>query len=90
MAFTVTREKTVFGNMRAVGLNVTADAATQTIETGLKNVKWATGICPKSMNTVVGIKIALNSNASGVQSFGVLGISGVTTGDAFSLTVYGT
>jgi hypothetical protein len=90
MAYTITRNKTVFGNLRVVGLDVTADAATQTIETGLKNVIFATGACPISMNTLVGYKIALNSNASGVQSFGVLGVSGITSGDHFSLVVFGT
>lgn len=87
MAFTVTKYPTVFGNKRAVGLDITADAATQTIETGLKVIEWAqVGIA--SCNSA-NFKIAVNSNASGVQSFGVLAVTGVTSGDKLFVTVFG-
>ena len=87
MAFTVSSKQTVFGNYRAVILDVTADAATQTVETGLKNiVGHSTGL--QSCSTAA-IKIYANSNASGVQSFGVLGISGCVSGDEFYVVVYG-
>ncbi len=87
MAFTVTNKQSVFGNQRVVMLDVTADAATQTIETGLKKVNgFYTG--PKSMNST-NFKMAANSNASGVQSFGVLAITGVTSGDNMFIVVYG-
>lgn len=91
MAFTVTRTKTVMGNEAVVHMVVDADAATQTIETGLKNIVAIT-IAQASMATysVAGMKLAINSNASGVQSFGVLGVSGVTSGDRFYVTVFGT
>jgi hypothetical protein len=88
MAYTVTRYKSVFGNKRIVGLEITADAATQTVETGLSKIEWS-AIHLQSMNTIVGVKIAVNSIASGVQSMGVLGISGVSSGDKFYVTVYG-
>ena len=87
MAFTVTKFPTVFGNKRAVGMELTADAATQTIETGLKVIEWVNvsiGSCNSS-----NFKIAINSNASGVQSFGVLAVTGVTTGDEIFVTVFG-
>ena len=88
MAYTVSNTVSVFGNMRVAMLSITADAATQTVETGLKNV-----IChalgPKSL-TSGAIKIYANSNASGVLSAGVLGISGATSGDVFFVTVFGT
>lgn len=87
MAFTVTKEPTVFGNKRTVILKITADASTQTIETGLKNV-LAFNYGPSSMNSS-NIHIAANSNASGVQSMGVIGISGCTNGDLFFVTVFG-
>lgn len=89
MAYTVTKYKSVFGDHRIVGMDITADAATQAVFTGLQNIHfmhWS----PVSMATIVGIKICANSNASGVQSFGVVGISGVTSGDRFYVTVYGT
>lgn len=87
MAYTVTRSKTAFGNKRVVLMKISADAATQTVETGLKRVdhiSWSVG----SMNTY-GVKVSVNSNASGVQSMGVLGCTGFTTGDVMYATVYG-
>ncbi len=38
MAYTVTQEKTVFGNLRVHFCNVTADAASGTIPTGLGSI----------------------------------------------------
>ena len=87
MAYTVTRYASVFGNKRAVGLKVTADAATQTVQTGLGVIEWySIGYGSMSSN---GIKVAINSNASGVAEFGSVGVTGCTTGDDFYLTVYG-
>ena len=87
MAFTVTRYKTVFGNNKAVGMDITADAATQTIETGLSRVEFiSTSI--GSMSSA-NFKTAINSNASGVQSFGVVAVTGVASGDRFFITAYG-
>lgn len=88
MAYTVTRFKTVFGDKAVVGLAISADAATQTIETGLSRIDWfSMGIV--SMTTVASLHIAQNSNASGVQSFGVIGMSGFTNGDVINITVFG-
>jgi hypothetical protein len=87
MAYTVTRYKTVFGNKKAVGMDITADAATQAIETGLSRIEWINW-SPQSM-TSTGIAVSVNSNASGVQSFGVVGVSGCATGDRFFVTAYG-
>jgi hypothetical protein len=88
MAWTVTQYPTVFGNKRVVGLKLTADAATQTVETGLSVIEWyATG--DRSSMATAGVKIYINSNASGVQSMGVLGCSGFAAGDDIYVTVYG-
>lgn len=89
MAYTVTRSKTVFGNKGVVLLKMTADAATQTVETGLKKIEHIS-LGYGSMSTLVGPKIFINSNASGVQSNGVLGCSGLAIGDDVYVTVYGT
>jgi hypothetical protein len=86
MAYTVTRKNTVFGNERAVHLDILADAATQTIETGLK-VIHAHAVSIQSAAAV--FKCYANSNASGVQSMGVLGLSGLTSGDRIYVTVFG-
>ena len=87
MAYTVTKYKTVFGDKRVVGLKITADAATQTVETGLQKIDFFS--VGKASMASSNIKIAVNSNASGVQSYGVLGISGAASGDEFYCTVYG-
>ena len=87
MAFTVSKKQSVFGNLRSVILNITADAATQTVETGLKKIDGFS-VGAQSLSTAA-IKIYANSNASGVQSFGVLGISGAVSGDQLFVVVYG-
>lgn len=89
MAWTLTKTPTVFGNQAAVLIEATADAATQTIETGLKNI---VGIATHydSLTTVVGLTIAVNSGAGGTSTGGVLGCSGFTSGDHVFFTVYGT
>lgn len=89
MAYTVSRgAPTVFGNKRAIAMRITADQATQTVETGLSVVEWHS-VSPVSCTTAA-LKVHPNSNASGVQSMGVIGISGATSGDIFFVTVYGT
>lgn len=87
MAYTIVRTQSVFGNERVVHMDVTADAATQAIDTGLKNIV-AMSYGPISMNSS-NIHIAVNSNASGVQAYGTVGVSGNTSGDRFFITVYG-
>ena len=87
MAFTVTKYPTVFGNKRAVGMKITADAATQAVESGLEVIEWF-NFSIASMNSA-NIKLAANSTPSGVSSPGTLGISGCTSGDLFYVTVYG-
>jgi hypothetical protein len=97
MAFTVSSNaNTVFGNLRTVYIRATADATTQTIETGLKNILFATNM-PVSVTvgvsmptgTALGWRIYINSNASGVQSMGVLGVSNAVSGDVQDIVVFG-
>lgn len=86
MAYTVSKTQSVFGNLRSVILDITADAATQTVETGLKNV---VGFSVGNKSGASGWKIYANSNASGVQSMGVIGISNASSGDQAFVVVYG-
>lgn len=79
MAYTVTQEKTVFGNLRAHICNVTADAASGTIPTGLAKVVGYS-LAPISMATASPIM-----KASG----GTITVSAAVNGDNFFLTVYG-
>lgn len=87
MAYTVTRFASVFGNKRVVGLDITADAATQTVDTGLAIVEWFS-FGPQSMASN-GVKHVVNGDASGGVSNGKYSVSGATTGDRYFVTVYG-
>lgn len=87
MAFTVTKYKSVFGNKRVVGMDITADAATQTIESGLKVIEFIS--IGQGSAATAAFKVAINSNASGVQSMGVVAITGVASGDRLFVTCYG-
>ena len=87
MAYTLVRTPSTFGNQAVEMIKVTADAATQNVNTRLKNiVGFSYG--PVSMNSS-NIHIAVNSSATGVATPGQLGISGCTSGDLFYVTVYG-
>lgn len=88
MAWTVTSKPDVFGSARVARMKLVADAATQTVQTPLGVIdSYALGY--GSMSTIVGPKVYINSNASGVQSMGVLGCSGFTAGDEIYVIVYG-
>lgn len=79
MAYTVTTTKTVFGDQRVHLCNVTADAASGTIPTGLAVITgYAVG--PISMATA-----SVIMKASG----GTVTISAAANGDNFYLTIYG-
>lgn len=88
MAYTVVNTKSVFGNQAVSILDITADAATQAVQTGLKNI-LGISVYAQSCSSA-GFKVAINSNASGVQAFGTLGMSGLASGDRVFVTVYGT
>ena len=88
MAFTVNRKKHTCGDMRMMILSCTADAATQTIETGLNNVVGFS-MTPISMTSNTSSTIYPNQGAEGTATAGVMGVSNVTSGDEFMLIVYG-
>jgi hypothetical protein len=88
MAWTVVRDHTVFGNKAVVLLHLTADAATQNVDTGLKRVdhyNWSIG----SANSGAGETIDINSLTVGTAAAGFLACSGFTAGDEVFVTVYG-
>jgi len=88
MAYTVTlRKKGVHGDQRYLQYLVTADAATQSVATGLSYID-VLNISPGSLTTYT-FKAWANSNASGVATNGTVGLSGLTSGDQFYMTVYG-
>ncbi len=87
MAYTVVNTPSVFGNKQVRLLKITADAATQAVQTGLGVIEHINvGFTSAATQAM---KFSINSNASGVQAFGTLGISGCASGDEFYVTVYG-
>lgn len=89
MAWTISKQKTVFGNMRVHIMSCTADAATQNIETGLSKV-YGHSLSPISMATAQSYSLWSNSGAAGTSLAGILGASGFASGDEMYITVYGT
>lgn len=87
MAFTVVKTPTVFGNMRVVMMDITADAATQTIDTGLGKIV-SVSYTPVSMGTS-NIHMGINSNATGAVSMGAFSVTGCANGDRFFVNVFG-
>ena len=79
MAYTVTQEKSVFGNMRVHICNVTADAASGTIPTGLSTISGHS-IGPISMATASPLM---------KSSGGTITVSAAANGDNFYVIVYG-
>lgn len=88
MAWTVSKEVTVFGNKAVSIIKCTADAATDNIDTGLSYIDAITyGIV--SMTTTSSIHVAKNSGSGGTALTGYLGCSGFTSGDVVDFVVYG-
>lgn len=88
MAWTVTtNRKTVFGDTRVHHLKLTADAATQNVDTGLDYI-YAFTATPGSLSTA-GVKIYENVYAAGTSAVGYLGCSGFVSGDVLYVTVFG-
>jgi len=87
MAYTVSIEKTVVGNQRCHFLTVTADAATQNVETGLDYVT-ALSVCPVSMASAPW-NARPNVGTVSTAMVGYVGVSGVASGDEFILVCYG-
>ena len=88
MAWTITRDKSVFGNKAIVGLKVICDSATTAIESGLKNIDYFS-YGPSSMNSS-NIHISPNEGLTSTSIAGTLGVTGCTSGDEFYIVVYGT
>jgi hypothetical protein len=70
-------------------LRVTADSAEDNLQTGLKYINAiSVGMISCSTGTALA-HIGVNSNSTGVATPGILGISGVTSGDVFDIICYG-
>lgn len=88
MAYTGTIvKKDVFGSTRVHVLDVTSDATSGAVDTGLAVVLGAS-MCPKSMNTG-GPIVRVNKNSGATALNGSVMFSATTSGDNFFLVVYG-
>lgn len=87
MAYTVSTEKTVFGNQRTHFLTVTADAATQNVDSGLSYIT-AMSYCSVSMASAPNL-FRPNVGAESTALVGWVGVSGVASGDEFILVCHG-
>lgn len=89
MAWTVTKEATALGNKRAIIATVEADSSEANLSLGLSYVDaYSIGILSCSTGTALP-HVGLNKNSSGTASNGMIGVSGVTSGDKFSIVAYG-
>lgn len=89
MAYSVTVvDKTVFGNKRVCIFDVTADAQSGVVETGLSRVD-AFDVGPVSMATFSLVKFRPNISAASAAANGSIMVSGAASGDRFFITVYG-
>lgn len=88
MAFTTSLlAKTTFGNYRAHAYRITADDATQAIDTGLDVIEWANTAIQSA--TTGAFKLAINEGAEGTSTLGTIALTGCASGDEYFVTVYG-
>lgn len=89
MAFTSTEKfLTVVGDKRMQVLEVTADANSGAVDTGLTVIDSAHAT-PKSAATFSRVKCKENVNSGGTALNGTVFMSSCTSGDAITLVVYG-
>lgn len=87
MAFTISREFSVFGNKKVAFISCSVDSASGNIETGLSVVD-AVGVSLVSAATAAyTLKRNLGSNSTAIQ--GMLNINSATSGDSFFFIAYG-
>ena len=85
MAYTVTRSQFSLGNKRGVGLAITADAVSGTVDSGLSVIE-SISEAPKSVTSTV--KLSKNVSA-GVAANGKLNITAATSGDEIEVLCIG-
>ncbi len=87
MAWTITRYNKNYADDRVVHLDITPDSATFNVDTGLKIITaFHTG---ESSMSSANIHIYMNTGCGATALGGILGVTGVTSGDRFFITAYG-
>jgi len=87
MAFTISRQQTVFGNKRVVLLSCSVDSASGNVDTGLSVVDGFS-FSAVSMATD-GINVKANVGSGATSRPGVLNINSAASGDSIFFVVYG-
>lgn len=88
MAYTASLVATSdFGNKAVKVFNVTADAASGSVSTGLSVVEWVQ-VSPTSCATAA-FKVKANLSAASATALGSVMVSSAASGDAFVLVAYG-
>ncbi len=92
MAFTVTQvvTNTVFGNLRFKAIDVTADAATDSLVIGMGNIIHAqlsvkNAASAPTMNVPV---VTKNAGATGTSIVGNLALTNCVSGDKYSIIIF--
>ena len=88
MAFTVTTEKTVFGNKNTFLMKITADGAEANVTSGFNVIDYMIVGKPVSMATAFPA-VVFNKNSTGTAANGTIGISGVSAGADIFCLVFG-
>lgn len=78
----------VWGNKRVVVLQVTADAASGAVESGLGVIESIGGLAPVSMATAA-IKLKQNLNSGTTALNGSVMVSSAVSGDVFNIVCIG-
>ncbi len=87
MAFTISREQSVFGNKKVVIISCSVDSASGNVDTGLSVIDGFS-LAPVSMATVaIGLDRNVGSGATALP--GILNVGSAASGDSFMLVVYG-
>ena len=87
MAFTVSTEKTTFGNMKVHIMDVTADGATAELATGLDYIY---GMSSAHLSMATGnTSMDYNVLTAATASNGTIAVTGAASGDHFCLVVFG-
>ena len=79
---------TVWGDKRAIVMNVTADGVSGAVDTGLSYVEAVVGFSPISMATAA-IAMRPNLNAASSASNGRVQFGGAVNGDYFTVVAMG-
>lgn len=87
MAFTISREMSVFGDRRVAMISCSVDSASGNIETGLSTIDAVSVAIVSAATAAYTMKRNLGSNSTARP--GMLNINSAASGDSFFIIAYG-